>query len=273
MSNPLLTISIVTFGGDAEDLRPALRSAAAAAALWRVDRDAVHLVLVDNGPYNAERRLAFARLEEDWGGHTKHIFGHGNVGYGGGHNLAIAGANSQYHLVLNPDVELAGDALVKALAFMDAHPACGLLAPSVRDERGELQYLCKRYPTVLDLALRGFAPSWLRDIFHRRLAQYEMRDIINERDVVWDPPIISGCFMLFRMTLLRAVAGFDPRYFLYFEDFDLSLRSGHLARLAYVPEVRITHLGGDAARKGLSHIGMFAVSAARFFREHGWQCA
>jgi GT2 family glycosyltransferase len=208
-----------------------------------------------------------------WRGEIQHISGQGNVGYGRGHNLAIAQAHSQYHLVLNPDVELAADALVQALAFMDGHPACGLLAPSVLDERDELQYLCKRYPSVLDLALRGFAPGWLKVRFHHRLARYEMRDLVNDRDLVWDPPIVSGCFMLFRSTVLQALSGFDPQYFLYFEDFDLSLRAGRLARSVYAPQVRIMHRGGGAARKGPAHVRMFVTSALRFFRQHGWRYA
>jgi len=230
-------------------------------------------VLVDNGPYGEARARAIASLVAGWGERVGLLTGHGNVGYGRGHNLAIARSEGAYHLVLNPDVELASDALANALAFLDAHPDCGLLAPAVRDDAGSLQYLCKRWPTVLDLFLRGFAPGWLRERFRPRLDRYELRDLINEHDVVWDPPIVSGCFMLFRTTVLKALGGFDPRYFLYFEDFDLSLRAARLARLAYVPTVRIVHHGGGAARKGLRHVRMFAASAAKFFGQHGWRWA
>jgi hypothetical protein len=124
---------------------------------------------------------------------------------------------------------------------------------------------------VLDLLLRGFAPYWLRRHFGARLDYYEMRDLINERDLVWDPPIVSGCFMLFRTEVLKRLGGFDPRFFLYFEDFDLSLRAGEVARIAYVPSVRIVHHGGGAARKGLRHVRMFVVSAVRFFNKQGWR--
>ncbi|MEK6320009.1 MAG: glycosyltransferase, partial [Burkholderia gladioli] len=107
--------------------------------------------------------------------------------------------------------------------------------------------------------------------FARRLARYEMRDRINETEFVWEPPIISGCFMLFRTDLLRQLGGFDPRYFLYFEDYDLSVRAGRLASIAYVPTVRIVHHGGGASRKGLAHIRMFLASAFRFYRRFGWK--
>ena len=98
-----------------------------------------------------------------------------------------------------------------------------------------------------------------------------MRDVINERDIVWDPPIVSGCFMLFRTDVLKRLSGFDPRYFLYFEDYDLSLRTHNIARVAYVPAVRVLHHGGGAARKGSAHIRMFATSAIKFFIRFGWK--
>jgi len=60
---------------------------------------------------------------------------------------------------------------------------------------------------------------------------------------------------------------------MYFEDYDLSLRIGREAGVAYVPEARIVHHGGDAARKGWRHVGWFVRSAWRFFSRHGWKLA
>ena len=199
------------------------------------------------------------------------IAGHGNVGYGRGHNLAIERASSRYHLVLNPDVEVDDAALADALFFLDSNPETGLLTPLIRDENGRQQFLCRRFPTVLDLFARGFLPSSLRRLFAKRLARYEMRDVIDDRTIFWDPPIVSGCFMLFRTDVLKRLNGFDPRYFLYFEDYDLSLRTHEIARVVYVPTVRILHHGGGAARKGATHVKLFASSAFRFFTRFGWK--
>ena len=83
--------------------------------------------------------------------------------------------------------------------------------------------------------------------------------------------IASGCFLLCRGRALDAVKGFDPGYFLYFEDFDLTLRLSKVTTVAYCPQVRIVHHGGEAASKGLRHIAWFARSARRFFSSHGWR--
>ena len=193
-----------------------------------------------------------------------------NLGFGAGHNL-ILDTDSEFHLILNPDLVLDEDAISNALAFMQANPECGLLTPRAYWENGQRQFLCKRHPTVLGLLLRGFAPSVIKKLFHKHLAHYEMADVINEQEVYWDPPIVSGCFMLFRTEVWKQLGGFDPRFFLYFEDFDLSLRAQAITRIAYVPSVRIIHHGGHASRKGWRHIKMFTRSMITFFSIHGWK--
>ncbi|WP_081889644.1 glycosyltransferase family 2 protein [Caballeronia sordidicola] len=227
------------------------------------------LYFIDNGGPDELIGTPKAALRAEFA--LERIAGHGNVGYGRGHNLGIERTHSRYHLVLNPDIELDERGLIEALSFLDAHSDTGLLTPLIRDDSGEQQFLCRRFPTVLDLFARGFLPSSLRRPFAKRLAHYEMRDVIDDRTIIWDPPIVSGCFMLFRTDILKRLNGFDPRYFLYFEDYDLSLRTHEVARVAYVPAVRVLHHGGGAARKGGAHVKLFASSAFRFFTRFGWK--
>jgi GT2 family glycosyltransferase len=266
-----LSVSVVVYRPDIEQLTSTLAGLAAACDALRVSRPAlpVELYLVDNGGLpDIQAELAELQRHDV---STTIIAGHGNVGYGRGHNLAIEQSASRYHLVLNPDIDLARDALCEAFDFFEAHGEAGLITPWIGDEHGDQQFLCRRYPTLIDLFARGFLPARLRQLFSRRLARYEMRDQINARDIVWDPPIVSGCFMLFRTSVLKQLGGFDTRYFLYFEDYDLSLRAHDLTRVVYAPSVRVLHHGGGAARKGSAHIRMFMASAYKFFNRFGWK--
>jgi GT2 family glycosyltransferase len=77
--------------------------------------------------------------------------------------------------------------------------------------------------------------------------------------------------MVIRGDALRQVGGFDDRYFMYFEDFDLSMRLRELGRVVYAPRVSVVHHGGYAARKGLRHVLYFMRSGIRFFGQHGWR--
>lgn len=229
------------------------------------------LTIVDNTPIDEVSICSDAFLQNNVPHHKSvYIRNQNNVGFGAAHNQCL-NVDSEYHLIFNPDIELSPDALTNALAFMDAHPECGLLTPRAYWQNGQQQYLCKRMPTVFNLLLRGFAPKCIKRLFAKRLAHYEMTDVINETDVYWNPPIVSGCFMLFRTSVWKQLNGFDDRFFLYFEDFDLSLRAGKITQIAYVPSVKIIHHGGHAARKGWNHIKMFSKSMCTFFNIHGWR--
>ncbi|WP_027816691.1 glycosyltransferase family 2 protein [Paraburkholderia bannensis] len=271
MDHGVVSVSVVVFHPNQQLLARTFDSLAkAGAALVRARPDlSICLFLVDNGGM-PDVRDNLAVLSQAGIGSTV-LSGQGNVGYGRGHNRAIEQVASRYHLVLNPDVDLEPGALLEAIEFMDAHPDAGLLTPAIVDDEGHLQYLCRQFPTIIDLFVRGFLPRAARRPFQARLARYEMRAQINERDTIWDPPIVSGCFMLFRTDVLKKLMGFDARYFLYFEDYDLSLRTHDVARVVYAPAVRVLHHGGGASRKGMAHIRMFAASAFKFYNRFGWK--
>ena len=262
---PSLSVSIVVFHPDRQVLAATLSSLDIAVKQAESDGciDNWTMTIIDN----SDPCFRFDEMARK----PRVLAGQGNVGFGRGHNLAIAEAASDFHLVLNPDVIIAPQALSNALRFAAAHPKAGIIVPLVVNAHGEQEFLCKRYPSVLDLFLRGFAPEFVKRLFSRRLARYEMRDVIGDRASYFDPPIASGCFMLFRTALLKKLGGFDPRFFLYFEDYDLSIRASRLSRIVYVPTVRITHLGGQAARKGWAHVRMFVSSAYKFYSLHGWR--
>jgi GT2 family glycosyltransferase len=270
-----LSVAIVTYRTDAPVLARCLRSLARSVALARarglVDR--VELYLIDNGP-PVEAPSAAPALEA-WPREagTAHVrTGQGNIGYGQANNLVLEELSSDFHVAMNPDVEIDPEAIPEILAAFRNRPDVGLIAPSVVDACGAPQYLCKRYPSLWVLFLRGFAPRFLRRRFAASIERYEMRDVIGEHAVA-EIPLASGCFMAFRTALFRKVDGFDARYFMYFEDFDLSLRLGGCARLAYVPQARIVHHGGGASSKGPRHVFWFVRSALRFFSRHGWKIA
>jgi GT2 family glycosyltransferase len=276
-----LTVSIVTYQPDLALLDRCLGTLAKALDAARDEGvlRVANVVLVDNSVSRATAeavvRLGEARFK-DSGVTMNYLHRHVNIGYGSAHNLVMHGGNTHYHLVLNPDVELARDALVAGMRFLDAHREIGVLTPAASGPDGERESLCKRYPSVLDLALRGFAPAALRRLFRKRLDRYEMRDTValaGADGSVSPVPMMSGCFMLVRRSAIEATGGFDPNYFLYFEDFDWSLRLNRVTQSAYVPSVRIVHHGGDASRKGWRHIVEFAKSARRFFNKHGWKWA
>lgn len=265
---PSLSIAIVLHDTPPARLQATLRSLLQ--ALRRLEREGLAepagLWLIDN----SRHAVPLPDLNSLWPYPVMLRHGHGNPGFGAGHNLALAETAADYHLILNPDVELAEDALCVGIAHLRRHPECMLVAPEGRHEHGAPLHLAKTRPNLLDLAVRGFLPHRLHTHFRRRLAAYERHDLQGRHEAS-EIELASGCFMLARTPALKSVGGFDPGFFLYFEDFDLSLRLKRLGRVMHLPGMRIVHFGGQAARKGRRHIGWFLRSAGRFFGKHGWR--
>lgn len=267
---PLLSISIVTYRVDLALFTQVLTQLQAAVQQLMQSRpgSSVRIDIVDNGSDAA--LLHDLLVQSGLSGMTEIRASGRNLGYGKAHNLAISATTAVYHLVLNPDVLMAEDALLVAVNFLDAHADVAALSPYAEDGAGQPAFLCKRYPALLDLALRGFAPRNFRERFSARLAYYENRALVA-RQVPADVELISGCFMFCRTDALQRTGGFDPAYFLYFEDFALSLELKKFGRLLYVPASRIVHYGGHAGKKGLRHLMHFTASAFRFYNDYGWK--
>jgi GT2 family glycosyltransferase len=79
--------------------------------------------------------------------------------------------------------------------------------------------------------------------------------------------------MLGRTGCLARIGGFDERYFLYFEDYDLSKRIADLGAIVEVPTVRIQHFGGRTLSRGWPRIRHFLKSGWLYFRRWGFQLA
>lgn len=233
--------------------------------------DTCRILLTDHSPLPAdEADLARWRECIASAAELDYRFVDANPGFGIGHNQAfsLGGAGHDYFLVANPDIEPAPDSLAAGMDCLSANPQAGLLAPALQEDDDSIRPACFRYPDVLTLLTR-FHPAGRKGW---RSVRYECRDW-NANDREQRPLLTSGCCMLFRSSAFERLGGFDPGYFLYFEDLDLSLRASRLGMSAYCPAMRIRHHGGGVANKGLRHIAYFMRSACRFFHAHGWRWA
>jgi GT2 family glycosyltransferase len=155
--------------------------------------------------------------------------------------------------------------MAKMIEFMDCNPDVGLCMPMLVGPSGEMQYCCRRSPLLLDYLSQIVAPrTWGR----RRRSNLEMRS--RDYHQPMEARCLSGCFMLFRSEVLRRLEGFDERFFLYFEDFDLSMRSSLVAKNVYFPSAHVVHERQSAHRNSWRLKAIFARSALRYFSKWGW---
>ena len=252
-----VTASIVLYNHSVQDVAPLFEQFARETALseW---------VVVDNG--GAEDACAVA---ESLGARCLHPGR--NLGFGAAHNLALrslSAAVGPYHLILNPDIRMPDGTLAELATVMGAMPQVGLLMPRVLYPDGSTQYLCKLLPTPLDLVLRRFAGAPLRSLFYKRMTRYDMKQFNYSQPAY--VPILSGCFMLIRRSVLESIGGFDERFFLYMEDTDLCRRVGDMARLLFWPRTTVIHSHAQGSYKSLMLLLLHLRAAIVYFNKWGW---
>lgn len=273
MTSLSLSASLVIYKPDLPTLERTLLALQAAGRMAKAQHDLqLELTLVDNSCDAALHEQLKHWLQErylampDWTVHV--LLSPDNVGYGRGNNLVIERAQSDYHLVINPDLFVAPDALTEALRFLEANPETGLLTPSVFGENGERHYLCKRYPTLLVMFLRSFSPVWLQSCFKTTLAEFEMRDCDYEKPI-FDVEYPTGSCMFFRTSVLRKIKGFDPDYFLHYEDADIGRRALQVARVIYVPGVKVVHRWARDTHRSWKSRWVTILSGLLYWRKWG----
>lgn len=188
-----------------------------------------------------------------------------NRGFGAGHNALANAAKSDFYLVANPDLVFHDGSIQVAINSLNDKSISAVM-PGVLDSKGRLINVHFRNFGTLSIARRSiFAPLW-RNITFRLFRKTKMcvdvaRDIYQHNKVA----VFSGCCMFYRRDVFQALGGFDETFFLYFEDYDLSLRTLHRFRVLVEPTFRVSHFGGNTSRKGAFHVSQFLQSAFRFF--------
>jgi GT2 family glycosyltransferase len=137
-----------------------------------------------------------------------------NIGFGRGCNLGFERVTTPYVLFLNPDATVDLEALRTMTAFMDANPNAGIAGPATQSPNGSWVWAGKVLTPMglVKSALHGGA---------RALEHHPIAPGSAPFKTEW----VCGAIMLIRSDKFRALEGFDPRFFLYYEETDLCLRS------------------------------------------------
>ncbi|MET0497679.1 MAG: glycosyltransferase [Steroidobacteraceae bacterium] len=227
-----------------------------------LDQGAARVYLVDNSPLSFDTFGQWTPPER-----VTIIRAGRNLGYGRGHNIAISDSirRHRYHVVSNPDIRLGKNVLRELFAVMEARSDVGLSMPEVVGPDGVRHYLCKRAPSPFQLLPASLVPhAW----WAKRRAYFEMREYSYDREI--EAECLSGCFMFLRSSILQRTGAFDERFFMYFEDFDLSRRVRRVARNLYFPAVHVIHEHRSEHRRSWRLLRAFGMSAIRYFSKWGW---
>lgn len=188
-----------------------------------------------------------------------------NVGFGRGHNTVLPLLKSKYHAVVNPDIEITFDVLTAMAQWMDENPTVAICTPALVFPDGKPQYIGKRKPALLPLIARQTNFSFLK--------KYEDHYLMLDEDLTKpiDVEFCSGSFFLIRTEIFEKIGGFDPKYFMYVEDADITQKALQCGRAVYLPQFTVIHAWHRAAHKQLRQFFWQMRSMFRYFRKWGFR--
>ncbi len=167
-----------------------------------------------------------------------------NLGFGSGNNIGFdwiltnTDADSRYIFVLNNDTFVEQDAVEKLQSYMDSHDDVGACAPRIMFAEDKTKYW-----------YGGGSLDWRKGGGRSWRFKQPFDDDLTVRDVTF----MTGCAMFLRRELVDELGGFDPRFFMYCEDWELSARiSKSQWEMRYFPEAVLHHEGHASIRGGES---------------------
>jgi N-acetylglucosaminyl-diphospho-decaprenol L-rhamnosyltransferase len=187
-----------------------------------------------------------------------------NRGFGFACNLGWRAGNGRNVVFLNPDSEADAGSVLALANVLESDSRIGIVGPQIVDDHGRLQLSQRRFPSLMtSLAAAFFVPR----VWPRTRWSVDVADGASYAEP-GSPDWVSGACLATRRDVLRAINGFDERFFMYYEDMDLCRRvrdAGYDIR--YVPSIRLVHIGGvSAPRERL--IPVMARSRLLYARKH-----
>ena len=194
-----------------------------------------HVVVVDNASPDGTADLV-AR-DHPW---VELVRSPENLGYGRGCNLGFDRVRTPYVIFMNADVVIEARAVRALVGFLNDHEEAGMAAPATQFGKGDprVQFVGRTTtPWSIVAEAAGLAMGRPKDQF------------IHPGQEAFKTEWLCGAVMFARTDAIRDIGGFDPRFFLYFEETDLCRRlRGAGWELWAVGDATATHHLGQSAR-------------------------
>ena len=265
----MLDLSIIIVSWNVRDLlRTCLQSIAVEAhsgpdgEVNRVGSWAVEILVVDNASTDGSAEMVRRQFPQ-----VHLIANEENRGFTAANNQGLSRSQGRYLLLLNPDTEIVGDALVTMLRYMEANPEIGALGPKLVNPDGSIQPSRRRFPTFATALVEStVVQEWWQD--NRILRRYYMTGTPD--DTIQEVDWVVGACLLVRRQVYEQAGGLDEGFFMYSEELDWCRRIKSAGwEIAYLPTAAVIHHEGKSSEQVVParHI-YFQGSKVRYFRKH-----
>jgi len=222
----------------------------------------VKVIVVDNASSDGSVEMVRAEFPQ-----VRLIANDENRGFTAANNQGLAASQGRYLMLLNPDTELAGDALTKMAGYLDEQPRVGALGPQLRYADGRLQSSRRRFPTLATALFESTVVDewWPDNPFSRR---YRMADTPD--DAIQPVDWLVGACLLVRREVYQQVGGLDEGFFMYSEEIDWCRQIKSAGwEIVYLPTATVIHDEGKSSEQVVSarHV-YFQSSKVRYFRKY-----
>jgi len=170
-----------------------------------------------------------------------------NLGFGKACNQGAAFSRSEFILFLNPDMLIFQDTFTNLFDYINKNDNKSIAVYGIQlvDDNGKIQQSCAKFPTILRLINRSLGLNKLNpNIF----PSYTMENWNHQTTMNVDQ--VMGAFFMIKKEIFVTLKGFDERFFVYYEEVDLSKRVEELGcKTLFVAEAKAYHKGGGTSEK------------------------
>lgn len=238
--SPKIFVVILNWNGK-EVLSDCLRS------VFSLDYMNFEVVVVDNASRDGSLEMARSSF-----GRAHFIVNEANNGFAAGMNIGIKyslSKGARYVWVLNNDTVCGRESLRELLSAAEKEEKCAILSPLILTPSGKAWFSSGK-------------------IDYLRMKAYHADPEVSTRESEsYESQYLSGCAMFFSAETIKKIGFFDEKYFLYYEDADLSVRAKKAGcRLLVVPRSVIVH--AEQSGRNPEKTYWLVRSGLRFFALH-----
>jgi len=166
-----------------------------------------------------------------------------NFGFGKASNTGARQAKGEFLFFLNPDCQVEKDSIKMLESFLIQNKEIAVVGPKLINENGSLQREMSPFPDLLDQII-----VLLRLHRFKFFSKFVYPNYNYEK--TQEAEHLMGSALMIRRSVFEEVGGFDPNFFLWFEETDLLKRIKEKGyEVVYYPKARVKHLVGQSTKQ------------------------